>query len=260
MTRLTLLLTLSLQRSVVTYALGVTPSTAAGSHRRHAACVAAERPFESAADTSAVSARALDQIVKATPEEKAAWAKRRPKMGKKSSRQSEQKAAKQGRGFGGAEVVATRFDRRPSDSEACGCGAGIGYGACCKPVHEAGHTGDVAMLVKARYTAFAYRMPDFLIDTTSPAHGEWQADRGAWKKSLLTMCDSFVFEGLELESAPPPAADEATVTFRAHLVQKGAIKMLDAIETSTFVRAGERWLYASGEVEYEATKVGTLPA
>jgi len=25
------------------------------------------------------------------------------------------------------------------------------------------------------------------------------------------------------------------------------------------VRDGERWLYASGDVEYEATKVGTLP-
>ena len=85
-------------------------------------------------------------------------------------------------------------------------------------------------------------------------------DRGEWKKSLLNMCDSFVFEGLELESEPPSAADEAHLTFRAHLVQKGAIKMVDEIETSKFVRDGERWLYASGDVEYEATKVGTLPA
>ena len=48
--------------------------------------------------------------------------------------------------------------------------------------------------------------------------------------------------------------------FRAHLVQKGAIKMVDAIETSKFVRDHDgRWLYASGDVEYEASKVGTLP-
>ena len=257
MPHLTLLLALTLH-SATAYTLGVAPGAAVRCNR-HAACVAAEQPFQSVADTSPVSPRALDQIVKATPDEKAAWAKRRPKMGKRSKRQTEQKAAKQGRGFGGAEVVAKRFDRRPADSEACGCGSDIDYGTCCKPIHEAGHSSDVSMLVKARYTAFAYRMPDFLIDTTSPAHGEWQADRGEWKKSLLNMCDSFVFEGLELESEPPPAADEAHVTFRAHLVQKGSIKMVDAIETSKFVRDGERWLYASGDVEYEATKVGTLP-
>ena len=58
-----------------------------------------------------------------------------------------------------------------------------------------------------------------------------------------------------MREAAPPAGDEAHVSFRARLVQKGAIKMLDLVEKSTFVREDGKWLYAAGEVQYEASPI-----
>jgi len=56
------------------------------------------------------------------------------------------------------------------------------------------------------------------------------------------------------DAAAVGGADAVQVPFRAKLVQKGAIKMLDLLETSTLVRgAAGGWLYAKGDVEYEAT-------
>ena len=47
-----------------------------------------------------------------------------------------------------------------------------------------------------------------------------------------------------------------SVPFRARLVQKGAIKMLDLLETSTLVPGPDGgWLYAAGDVSYEATPI-----
>ena len=188
----------------------------------------------------AISARALDQLIQADPEKKKAW--KGFKRGKKQSeRKTEQKSAPSGKGFGGAQTA--RFDRRPAKGVACACGSAQSYEACCQPCHEAGLATEPLALIRARYTAYAYRLPDFLIDTTSPDHEEWETDRTAWKKDLLTFCDTFVCEGLEVgqqqagDAAAVGGADAVQVPFRAKLVQKGAIKMLDLLETSTPARS-----------------------
>ena len=187
----------------------------------------------------AISARSLDQLIQAAPEKKKAW--KGVKRGKKQSeRKTEQKSAPSGKGFGGAQ--AARFDRRPAKGAACACGSAQSYEVCCQPCHEAGLATEPLALIRARYAAYAYRLPDFLIDTTSPDHEEWETDRTAWKKDLLTFCDTFVCEGLEVgqqqagDAAAVGGADPVQVSFRAKLVQKGAIKMLDLLETSTPAR------------------------
>lgn len=202
-----------------------------------------------------ISARALDQLIQADPEKKKSALKGFKRGKKKSERKTEQKSTPSGKGFGATQ--AARFDRLPAKGAACACGSSQSYEECCKPCHEAVRAEDPLELVRARYAAYAYRLPDFLIDTTSPEHEEWQADRAAWKKELLNFCDTFVCDGLEVgEQQPADAADAVKVSFRAKLVQKGAIKMLDLLETSTLVRGAEGgWLYAKGEVGYEASPV-----
>uniref|UniRef100_A0A7S3BIJ8 YchJ-like middle NTF2-like domain-containing protein n=1 Tax=Haptolina ericina TaxID=156174 RepID=A0A7S3BIJ8_9EUKA len=128
------------------------------------------------------------------------------------------------------------------------------YSACCQPCHEALRVdSSPSALVRARYTAFCYRLPDFLMSTTDPEGSEWQPDGAAWKKSMLGFMDNLDFQKLrvvdeQLGSAP----DEASVHFRATFVQKGSINIVDAVERSQFVRRDGHWLYASGVVEYEA--------
>lgn len=243
-------LTLLLHTAAGYYVHTLTARGAVPASRLRARCVAAERPFQTQSQ-SALSAKAIDQLITADPEKKKSW--KGFKRGKKASkRKTEQKAAGSGRGFGATTLV-TRFDRRPAAGADCACGADQPYESCCAPCHAEGSAEDPVALVRARYTAYAYRLPDFLISTTSASHEEWQADRTEWKRQLLNFCDSFAFEGLELGEHTTEADGSEKVSFRATIVEKGAIKMLDLLETSTFVREDDRWMYSHGEVSYEAS-------
>ena len=94
------------------------------------------------------------------------------------------------------------------------------------------------------------------METADPRGTEFNADARAWKKSLLAFCDDFEFQGLEIDEAHHVGEDEATVRFRASVCQKGMLNLLVACETSSFLRdASSKWLYASGQVTYEAQEV-----
>mmetsp|Transcript_12012 Transcript_12012/g.25957 ORF Transcript_12012/g.25957 Transcript_12012/m.25957 type:complete len:223 (-) Transcript_12012:448-1116(-) len=170
-----------------------------------------------------------------------------PKRAGKAKR-SERLARPSGKGFGAADGL--KFDRRSKDGSICGCASGLTYGACCKALHEGAPAQDVMSLLRARYTAFSYRLPDYLIDTTSRSGSEWRDDYVAWKKEVMSFCDQFCFEGLTVEGEPEVDGNTATITFSVHLVQKGSIKMMDSREKSTFVRGETGWLYQGGEVDY----------
>ena len=128
------------------------------------------------------------------------------------------------------------------------------YESCCADAHASGAvSSDPTSLLRARYTAFCYRDPDFLIGTTLEGGGEWREDAREWRKELLSFCDRFNFEGLRVEhAAVDEEAGEAQVRFAVSLVEKGSIKMMDTIEDARFVRQDGRWLYASGDVSYAA--------
>ena len=82
-------------------------------------------------------------------------------------------------------------------------------------------------------------------------------------------CDDFEFQRLEVvgaregtgeirdeESAAASAARLAQVDFRVDFVQKGTLNLMVLCETSTFRQDAEgRWLYAQGEVEYDAQSI-----
>ena len=58
-------------------------------------------------------------------------------------------------------------------NDACVCGSGDTYGACCNRYHGgilSAAAADPVTLTKARYSAFALGIPEFLIDTTHPEH------------------------------------------------------------------------------------------
>ena len=110
------------------------------------------------------------------------------------------------------------------------------------------------MLVRARFTAFKYRLPDFLMATTDPEGEEYNPDAGAWKKSLLGYLDQFEFQSLEIGEVEAVADDAplCRVAFRANFAQKGTINLLTLCEQYTFRRVNGAWLYAQGHVNYEA--------
>ena len=104
----------------------------------------------------------------------------------KKKKKSEQKAPPSGKGFS-KTVRGLNFDRVPNHDAECACGDnGRSYGDCCAPFHEGKFFPKTpAELTQARYTAFAYRLPDYLMETTDPEGEEWNKDAAGWKKGLL---------------------------------------------------------------------------
>lgn len=188
-----------------------------------------------------------------TPGETGKGFKRGMQKRKGKAKKSERKAPAAGSGFA-KEVDGLKYTRQPKPGAACGCGSGNTYAGCCGPLHASGTAGDVLQLVRARYTAYRYRQPGFLIVTTAEGSEEWHADAAKWTKELLLMCDRFAFEKLRLLSEPSIEGSTATATFSVSLVEKGTIRMFRAVETSTFMLQDGRWLYSDGEVRYEDDK------
>ncbi|KAL1524054.1 hypothetical protein AB1Y20_018965 [Prymnesium parvum] len=212
-----------------------------------------------AADTDELAKYRAERLASLTPAQRkqrdVAYAKRlvaRAPRGR--GFRSEQKASTSGKGFS-SKRRGLNYDRRPKADEACACGSGLQYGSCCSRHHGAlcCEAADPSALVRARYTAYCYRLPDFLMATTDPEGEEFQADAASWKKSLLQFCDQMDFQRLEVQhvnvDASPP-----TVQFQASLVQKGTLNLMDMRETSEFIERDGKWFYTHGTVAYESPR------
>lgn len=182
------------------------------------------------------------------------------------AKRTERKKASAGSGFGSKEGL--KYDRRAKPNAPCKCGSGKVYSECCAPLHDGlALAGTPEELVRARYSAYASRLPDFLMTTTDPEGEEWDADADKWKKSLISFCDDFEFQGLEVgdakagtgfrkvvdggEEGEKTPCELAEVSFSVNFAQKGTLKLMVLKETSTFRKTDEgAWLYAKGDVDY----------
>lgn len=204
------------------------------------------------ADTATDSSFATLDAAKAAARKARAASGMVPKKRKGKSK-PERYAPVSEKGFGAGSGL--KYSKKPKGYKACACDLGHKYESCCGPEHASGAvTSDPTSLLRARYSAFCYRDPDFLIGTTHPGGAEWREDQAAWKKELLSFTDRFNFEGLRvLEAATvDEEAGTAQIRFGVSLVEKGSIKMMDTIEDARFVRDEHgRWLYSSGDVSYE---------
>jgi len=174
-----------------------------------------------------------------------------PKRRGRAKRTERKRPVGSTKGFG-TTGTGLKFSRAPNAAANCACDAGIPYGECCLPCHEGAAAPDALALLRARYCAFCYRQPDYLMSTTKEGSPEWQDDPTAWKKGLLAFCDRFVFEGLTIVGQPILGESESEITFSVSLVEKGSIKMMVSTERSKFVKSEDgHWLYESGEVTYD---------
>jgi len=132
------------------------------------------------------------------------------------------------------------------DLNLCPCGSLKCYEACCKQLHEGGAAKKLSDLVRARFSAYAQKAADFIIDTTHPASPQYENDRHLWKLSITRFCEGTHFKKLEI-------IDEyieekmAYVTFVVTLIQEG--KELVITERSIFQCEGDRWLYLIGTLK-----------
>lgn len=161
-------------------------------------------------------------------------------------------------GFGGAAM------------ESCPCGEGGTYSSCCSKVHkdvQFFRKATAEQIVRARYSAYARKLPEFLMMSTHPNNKAFNPDLRAWKENIkLNMYDNFdmpkcviVEEKYNEPSCSSESDDEdsesesetATVQFIAEMMLRETGEKTSFMEISQFERANNSgaWLYLSGDIE-----------
>ncbi|CAB9526976.1 UPF0225 protein [Seminavis robusta] len=149
-------------------------------------------------------------------------------------------------GFGGAAT------------EPCPCGksSDTSYMKCCGKLHKNMFEFQKAtpeQIVRARYTAYAKREIDFIIQSTHPKNANFQADIAHWRSQIDTNCyDNFELtkcEILDFDPVDDANTKTATVKFVANMIQRDSREKTAFQETSTFEKVGPVWLYREGKIE-----------
>ncbi len=120
-------------------------------------------------------------------------------------------------------------------AQACPCGSGKDYAACCGRFVEHGDIPQTAEeLMRSRYSAYVVKNEGYLKATwhprTRPSEPLFEEDGGKWL-------------GLEVKKHVP-AGDQATVEFVARYKIGGRAHRLH--EISNFVREDGTWYYVDG--------------
>lgn len=170
-----------------------------------------------------------------------------------------------GVGFGAAkpapptlqDVCGAMPKRLPKDFSApCACGLGETYSACCRPYHtyEKGAETAAACL-RARYSAYAYRLVEYVIASTDRSSSAYMKDDIKWanKLSKASMFDRYTFVKLEVgESEAGSPENGAPVeylgpnTFTVQSKDKMGEPPITTAERTKFVRRKGVWRFAEG--------------
>lgn len=128
---------------------------------------------------------------------------------------------------------------------ACPCGTKNPYDVCCKPFHEGRLPENALKLMRARYSAYARNIPDYIMQTTHPASPQFGDDSAQWACKIADFCSHTKFKQLEVLDFQEQG-DFAAVTFFACLIQGG--RDASFTERSYFEKRKGKWLYRNGQL------------
>lgn len=142
-------------------------------------------------------------------------------------------------------------------SEACPCGSGQEYDACCGPVlSREAKAATAEALMRSRYTAFVKNDMEHLGRSLDPRRraGFVPEEVAAWNAGV-------VWKGLRVLAVEKGGADKkessGTVTFEADFERDGVPDVLRA--TSRFKKKNGFWLYVDDEHERVAPPAPPKP-
>ncbi len=124
-------------------------------------------------------------------------------------------------------------------NEACPCGSGESYKACCRRFHKGERFPKTAEeLMRSRYCAFAKGKRTYLLDTWHPST----------RPDNLQTDASTGWRGLDIHAAELGTETDVngTVTFTASYIKDGVAGSMT--EKSEFLRESNRWFYLKGEM------------
>jgi SEC-C motif-containing protein len=95
--------------------------------------------------------------------------------------------------------------------------------------------------MRSRYAAYALGKIGYIIQTEHKNNQRTPKEMVAWRKDLKFFCQNTRFLGLQIVDEANLSEEQATVTFRAVLLQGG--KDASFTERSLFERVNGRWFY-----------------
>lgn len=127
----------------------------------------------------------------------------------------------------------------------CPCGSGEKYEPCCGRFHHGALPENALQLMRSRYTAYVYDLPDYLIKTTHPASPHYIENKSFWKTDLSEFAKSVSFRRLEILDFRENEK-MATVTFVTYLEQDN--QEVPFTEQSFFEKTNGLWYYLRGKI------------
>lgn len=158
-----------------------------------------------------------------------------------------------GKGFG-SQSPSTKLKKknnssssRISEEEVCPCGGGdskLAYTQCCQPFHHgAAAVPDGLSLLKARYSAYARGLADYVVKTTHPENPDFEDSLKALAEET---CSKLKFYKLDIMDYDILNDQESYVTFRVNYgLPNGERRVME--ERSRFVCEGDKWLFRDGQ-------------
>lgn len=128
-------------------------------------------------------------------------------------------------------------------TELCPCHSERPYATCCQPVHLGKARPSPTQLMRSRYAAYALSKVRFILKTERadpPLLPKELIDR---RRTLKQFCQNTQFLGLQILDEATLSNSQATVTFRATLLQDG--QDASFTERSLFELQNGRWVYVS---------------
>ena len=132
---------------------------------------------------------------------------------------------------------------RERDEALCPCKSRLKYAACCRPFHQGKAKPETAeQLMRSRYSAYFFRLVDYLVETTHPDTREPNL-----RKALQSMIHQVNWSFLTIVETSKGGKDDATgkVEFIADYFVNGQPDQLH--ERSRFKRYKGAWKYLDGK-------------
>lgn len=140
-------------------------------------------------------------------------------------------------------------------TQACPCGSGKRYRACCQLLHRGGAADSPEALMRSRFSAFAVGRAKYLVNSTAELGPMWQPDTDAWERQLRAQCEGARFTALRVLAAPPPPiGGPGFVRFEADVVEDGAQHTIAELSRFTLQRGA--WVYHGRATPEEEAGLG----
>lgn len=133
----------------------------------------------------------------------------------------------------------------------CPCKSKKLYKDCCEKYHLGkSNPSNAHDLMRARFSAYALGLSDYIIKTSHPKNPCFKKDLKVLEKEIKEFSQNTTFENLEIIDFAEEK-DQAFVTFIAYLKSNG--KNITFTEISHFKKEKDKWLYKDGQI-FEGAK------